>query len=211
MSVRNAILGLLAQRPRHGYLLRAEFEALAGGEGIWDVKPAQVYSTLARLAEAGLVRETRVAGGAGPDKRVYAITPAGRRELASWFEAGVETGRPRDEFFVKLMLAIGAAPGRPYRVIRAQRGRLYQELHDLTARRGAADPGRELARILLLDKTIMHVEADLRWLDMIEARLDEMQRQPLPRAAERPRGRPRGRRAEQRAHEEGADDVAHHG
>ena len=47
MSVRNAILGLLADHPRHGYELRAAFEALAGGEALWSVKPAQVYTTLA--------------------------------------------------------------------------------------------------------------------------------------------------------------------
>lgn len=31
MSVRFAVLGLLAQRPRHGYELHAAFEALVGG------------------------------------------------------------------------------------------------------------------------------------------------------------------------------------
>ena len=36
MSVRNAILGLLADHPRHGYELRAAFEALAGGEALWS-------------------------------------------------------------------------------------------------------------------------------------------------------------------------------
>ena len=55
MSVRNAILGLLADHPRHGYELRAAFEALAGGEALWSVKPAQVYTTLARLEELSLI------------------------------------------------------------------------------------------------------------------------------------------------------------
>jgi len=41
-----------------------------------------------------------------------------------------------------------------------------------------------------MDKAIMHLEADLRWLDMIEARLEEVQRQPIPRPELRPRGRP---------------------
>jgi DNA-binding PadR family transcriptional regulator len=207
VSVRNAILGLLAQRPRHGYLLRTAFEALVGGEGVWDVKPAQIYSTLARLEQAGLVRAARLGGGAGPEKRVYAITRAGRRELSGWYETGVEDDRQRDEFFVKLMLAIGAGQADPYRVIQGQRGRLYQELHDLTGRREAADPARELAQILLLDKKIMHVEADLRWLEMIEARLDEMRRQPPREPAPRPRGRPRKRPAPG----EGADDVTDRG
>jgi hypothetical protein len=37
----------------------------------------------------------------------------------------------------------------------------------------------------------MHVEADLRWLDMVEARLGEMGRQKTPLPPARPRGRPR--------------------
>lgn len=58
MSVRYAILGLLAQRPRHGYELRAAFEVVVGGDANWEVKPAQIYTTLERLEEAGLVERT---------------------------------------------------------------------------------------------------------------------------------------------------------
>jgi hypothetical protein len=36
----------------------------------------------------------------------------------------------------------------------------------------------------------MHLEADLLWLDMVETRLDDMQRQPYPRPESKPRGRP---------------------
>jgi hypothetical protein len=42
-----------------------------------------------------------------------------------------------------------------------------------------------------MDKAVMHLEADLRWLDMVEGRLDDMQKQPLPQPEIRPRGRPR--------------------
>jgi DNA-binding PadR family transcriptional regulator len=191
MSVRNAILGLLAQRPRHGYMLRAAFETLVGGEEIWDVKPAQIYTTLARLEESGLVRQEGTDQEGGPEKRIYSITPAGAQELASWYSRGVQEDRQRDEFFVKLMLSLQAEGADPAKVIQAQRGTLFQELHDLTERRNAADPATELATIFLLDKTLMHVEADLRWLDMVEARLDEMGRQKKSPPAVRPRGRPR--------------------
>jgi len=191
MSVRFAILGLLAQRPRHGYELRAAFEALVGGEENWDVKPAQIYTTLARLEESGLVEEEAVEQEGGPEKRIYAITPAGRAELDTWFTTGVESAHQRDEFFVKLMLSLAVDGANPRKVIRTQRARLYQELHDVTAQRQQANPETELAHILLLDKTVMHLEADLRWLDMVEARLDEVRRQPLPQPEVKPRGRPR--------------------
>lgn len=191
MSVRNAILGLLADHPRHGYELRTAFEALAGGEALWAVKPAQVYSTLARLEESGLVAQDGVEQDGGPEKRIYRLTDEGRTELSEWFANGVPAEHQRDEFFIKLMLSVANEFADPYRVIQAQRNRLYQELHDLTARRNRANPRRELAQIFLLDKSIMHLEADLRWLDLIEARLDDIQRQPLPQPQPRPRGRPK--------------------
>ena len=49
MSVRYALLGLLKQQPRYGYELRAAFIALAGGVEAWEVKPAQIYTTLNRM------------------------------------------------------------------------------------------------------------------------------------------------------------------
>ena len=194
MSVRNALLGLLAQRPRHGYELHAAFEAITGGvHGVqnWDVKPAQIYTTLTRLEESGLVGEEAIEQGGGPEKRVYAITPAGRETLAEWFASGVEAELARDEFFIKLMLSLATGAANPYRVIQSQRAALYQELHDATQQRNAADPHTELAQILLLDKVIMHLEADLRWLDIVEGRLDEIKRQPLPEPEAKPRGRPK--------------------
>ncbi len=191
MSVRNAILGLLADHPRHGYELRAAFEALAGGEALWSVKPAQVYTTLSRLEEGGLVAQEGVEQDGGPEKRIYSLTPEGRVELADWLGSGAPAEHHRDEFFIKLMLSLSTDVVTPYRVMQAQRNKLYQELHDLTARRNRANPRTELAQIFLLDKSIMHLEADLRWLDLIEARLDDIRRQPLPRPPVKPRGRPR--------------------
>jgi DNA-binding PadR family transcriptional regulator len=191
MSVRNAILGLLAQRPRHGYELHAAFEALVGGEDMWEVKPAQVYTTLSRLEEGGLVARQGVEQDSGPEKRIYSLTPEGRVELGQWLTSGIPSDHQRDEFFVKLMLSVSTEGADPHRVIQAQRSKLYQDLHTHTARRNRANPKTELAQIFLLDKIIMHLDADLRWLDMIEARLDDIRRQPMPEPHVKPRGRPK--------------------
>jgi DNA-binding PadR family transcriptional regulator len=191
VSVRNAVLGLLVQRPRHGYDLRAAFEAVMGGAENWDVKPAQIYSTVARLEKAGLIAEDRVDQDAGPEKRVYAITPAGRASLHEWFSTTVVREHERDEVFAKLMIGLASGAADPWHILGAQRTHLYRELHDITMRRTAADPKREMAKILLLDQAAMHLEADLRWLDMAEARLDDILRQPLPEPEVKVRGRPR--------------------
>jgi len=191
VTVRHAVLGLLAQRPRHGYELRAAFEAVAGGSENWDLKPAQVYTTLARMEKNGLVTEQSIEQDGGPEKRIYAITPEGEQELQAWFAESALPEHHRDEFYLKLMLALISGAANPYRLIHIQRNSLYRELHAITNQRTRADAGHELAKILLLDKAAMHLEADLRWLDMTEARLDEIKRQPLPEPETRPRGRPR--------------------
>ncbi|MFZ6028485.1 MAG: PadR family transcriptional regulator [Chloroflexota bacterium] len=192
MSVRHAILGLLIPKPRHGYELRAAFEAVVGGDANWDVKPAQIYTTLERLEEAGLVaRNSDLGEGSEPSRRVYAITAEGERVLQEWFASGVLPGHQRDEFFVKLMVGLVSGVVDPARLVQTQRAFLYQELHAATLLRDSYDPHSELAQILLIDKAIMHIEADLHWLDMADVRLEAIKRQPLPEPEVRPRGRPK--------------------
>jgi len=192
MSVRYAILGLLAQKPRHGYELRSAFEAVVGGDANWEVKPAQIYTTLERLEEADLVERTSDLGeGDEPSRRVYAVTGSGHAALKEWFAQGVTPDHQRDEFFVKLMTALVSGEGKLDRIIQTQRAHLFQELHAATSLRDSYNPRTEMAQILLLDKAVMHLEADLRWLDMAEMRLEEVKGQPLPEPEIRPRGRPK--------------------
>src|SRR4051812_9550639 len=103
--VQRALLALLSQQPRHGYELHDLFEAAVGG--YWPLNSGQIYSSLDRLARDGLVAEEGVERGAGPDKRIWALTDAGWTALANWFGSPVPRDyRLRDEFYLKLMLAI---------------------------------------------------------------------------------------------------------
>lgn len=192
MSIRHALLGLLAQKPRHGYELRAAFEAVVGGAEAWDVKPAQIYTTLDRLDEAGLVeRHSDLGEGSEPARRVYALTETGRATLHEWFACAVDAQHQRDEFFVKLMVALFSGEANPERIIQTQRSHLYKEMHAMTTLRDSYDVRTGMAQILLLDKAIMHLEADLRWMDITEMRLETIKGQPFPEPEIRPRGRPR--------------------
>jgi DNA-binding PadR family transcriptional regulator len=191
MTVKHGILGLLALQPRYGYELRAAFLAVVGGEQNWDLKPAQIYSTLARLEEAGLVKVQGRGKKGNPEKRVFSITALGRHELERWFGKNEPPEHQRDETYLKMVLSLATGLVDSRKIIFQERAMLYRELHQATARRSEVDPERELSLILLLDKTVMHLEADLRWLDMLEARLDEIKRQPVREPDLRPRGRPK--------------------
>src|ERR671934_1824686 len=82
MSIKYAILGLLADRPLHGYELKAAYETELVPST--QLNYGQVYTTLERLARDGLVAHEVVSQTERPDKKVYALTEAGRKELRAW-------------------------------------------------------------------------------------------------------------------------------
>ena len=87
MSLRHAVLGLLATDPSTGYELTQKFDASLGNA--WHASHSQIYPELARLQEAGMVE---VVGEGARRSKTYAVTDAGHQELRRWMLA---TGRPR--------------------------------------------------------------------------------------------------------------------
>lgn len=190
MSVKFTLLALLYQRPMHGYELGKHFSAVINAE--WDVKPGQIASTLGRLHEAGLVEYAVEESGDGPDRKVYSITDLGRRELEGWYlTPEVRDYRLDDTFYVKLVLSLLGGPVPPEQVLIAQRRELFQQLHQAAELLRKADARTQLPWVLLLEGAIMHLEADLRWIEMCEARMPDLKRYSPPPLPVRPRGRPR--------------------
>jgi DNA-binding PadR family transcriptional regulator len=73
--VRNSILVLLLEEPRHGYSIIQVIEERTGG--LWTPSPGSVYPTLAALEDEGLITASERDG-----KRVFSLTEEGR-ELAT--------------------------------------------------------------------------------------------------------------------------------
>ncbi|MBI5931900.1 MAG: PadR family transcriptional regulator [Chloroflexi bacterium] len=195
MSVKNTLLALLFQHPMHGYELSKQLPLVLNAE--WDVKPGQVASTLARLKEANLVDYDVEPNDDAPDRKVYALTPEGLEELTVWYLTPEVRGyRLGDTFYIKLVLSLIGGPVSPEQVLISQRRELYRQLHDVTELRRQADPITQLPWVLLLESAVMHLEADLRWIEMCEARLPDLKRYNPPEPEVKARGRPR-RRAEE--------------
>ncbi|QIK83930.1 PadR family transcriptional regulator [Sanguibacter sp. HDW7] len=179
MSVRHGLMALLAERPMHGYQLRQEFESRTGGT--WPLNVGQVYTTLQRLVRDGLVTPAPQ-GDAGADEAAaddagtveYQLTDAGRTEADAWWTTPVRRGAPaRDELAIKLALAV-TVPGVDVRaVVQLQRTETMRGLHDYTRLRSTTqvDGPAELAFSLVLDNLVFQAEAEMRWLDHVEARL----------------------------------------
>jgi DNA-binding PadR family transcriptional regulator len=162
--MRAPFLALLAAGPSHGYELRQTLEHEFG-----DLLPAlnagQIYTTLARLERDGLVVGEEVPGD-GRGKRVYALTDAGRAVLGEWIEQPVTGTRLKDEFFMKVVIVAAAGLAPPQALIDAQRREYLQSLRELNDLLAAN--GRSPAAELLLEGAVLHLKADLEWLELIE-------------------------------------------
>ncbi len=79
MSVAHAVMGVLARGERYGYELRRGLEEELGPE--WRLDFGQLYRALGTIAKKGWVSFRVEAGHAGPARKVYTLTAAGRREM----------------------------------------------------------------------------------------------------------------------------------
>lgn len=99
MSLRHVILAVLNQAPATGYDITREFDVVAGF--FWKASHQQIYRELATMADDGLVRFKAVAQEGKPDKKLYSITAAGRREFARWFAEPTQIPRASDPLMIK--------------------------------------------------------------------------------------------------------------
>lgn len=180
MSVKHSLLALLGEGPRYGAALRAEFEERTGGT--WPLNVGQVYTTLGRLERDGLVTREGATGQDADSATIrYAVTPAGRAEVARWWAEPVDrTTTPREELAIKLALAVTVTGVDVPHLVQVQRRATMQHLQELTRLKRTGQPGAgaqeapapaDLAWGLVLDNLIFTAEAELRWLDHVEARV----------------------------------------
>jgi PadR family transcriptional regulator AphA len=97
MSLKHALLGLLADRPASGYELTKQFELSLAN--VWSAKHSQIYPELQRMAAGGWV-EAGEEGARG--RREYAITPDGRAELRRWLTSERPDRSTRNEAMLRV-------------------------------------------------------------------------------------------------------------
>ena len=115
------VLAVLSQQPMHGFAV-AQLTLPQGELGrVWRVPKAVVYRSIARMVDAGLVVPASTEQGLGPQRTVYAVTPAGREAAQRWLHTPVEHVRDiRSRLLLKLAL-LDRAGGDPTDLLRGQR------------------------------------------------------------------------------------------
>lgn len=158
----------MADTPKHGYQLKQDFDDATGSA--WPLNVGQVYTTLQRLERDGLVEPTGTADADG--RRPFAIVADGRQELERWLTTPSAVPlADRDETTMRLLLALATAPALTAALMSDQRRATTETLQTLTAMK--AESNASVAWRLQLDRMIFLAEAELRWLDLADLRLNQ--------------------------------------
>jgi DNA-binding PadR family transcriptional regulator len=101
----SVVLAIVDEAPIHGFGVAALVSREGAIGRVWQIPKPVVYRALGRLDEAGLVAVGPEEPGRGPTRRPYAVTDAGRAQVAEWLALPVEHVRDvRSELLVKLAL-----------------------------------------------------------------------------------------------------------
>jgi len=164
--MQDAVLAMLAKEPSYGYDLGVRLRRALGPLGE-SLNPGQVYVTLARLEKAGLVACERADGQANrPDRKVYALTPAGQQRVTAWL-AEVSWPKPDlADFHLKLAAAAAGRLADPVELVDTHRREVLRRLRDAQRALLAETDGSTSG--LLLEGIALRLQADLRWLEACE-------------------------------------------
>jgi PadR family transcriptional regulator, regulatory protein AphA len=103
MSLDYAILGFLNYHPYTGYDLKKIFDTSV--HHFWSADQSQIYRTLARLTDAGMVRMEKQPQEDRPDRKVYHITEQGRAALLKWLAGPPPMEAPRSASLIQVFFA----------------------------------------------------------------------------------------------------------
>jgi len=99
MSLQHILLGLL-ETPASGYDIKQEFDKSLSF--FWSANLAQVYPTLKKLLNKGLVESWSESSDIGPDRVVYKRTTAGGKRLKSWLNEGPKVETEKRHYLAQL-------------------------------------------------------------------------------------------------------------
>ena len=159
-----AVLGLLKERPIHGYQLSRELGDSLGG--LWRVSYGSLYPTLRRLERDGAIESEAGGERSARRKKVYRITPKGERVFLELLQETPNDTQAEDaRFRMRLAFFRYLPPETRIRLLERRRQALQGRLSTLaesqrTGRGGDDDYGRAL-----IEHNRSVTESDITWVE----------------------------------------------
>ncbi|MEN0641963.1 PadR family transcriptional regulator [Alkalicoccobacillus gibsonii] len=166
MSVKFGILTLLSLKRHHGYELKIELDAILWAKG--KINPGQIYTTLDRLMRDELVSSPEIDD---QDRKLFTIEPKGEEELTSWLLEPVAYQSTKDDFFFKWSCARKVQFSQEKQMLTQQKTLIVKEVMELTKQKTDLLFSGEERKYLLVTGALLHLEADLNWLNQVMNKL----------------------------------------
>lgn len=172
------LLGLLHQKPMHGYELHKEISSREGIALIWAIKQSRLYALLDKLESQGMLASTLVPGEAHPMRKEFRLTEAGQQAFQAWIQSPVHHPREiRQDFLARLYFASQISPRSVTHLIQQQQAICREWLEGLKQRELQLREGQDYERIVY-DFRATQITGMLEWLSSLEIKLT--QKQPTP-------------------------------
>ncbi len=165
MSTRLVILGLLRERPLHGYEIKQIIEEHMGD---WtNIAFGSIYFALAKLAEEGHVEQVGISQeGRRPSRMIYQITQAGRQEFMRLLR---ETLRESERHYYAIDVGLAFMKALPQEEVKGYlQGRitaLEEIIQHISEHRNEQLAQLEVPRMAaaVFDHSLAHFQAELTW------------------------------------------------
>lgn len=164
LSVEFILLGVLIQKPMHGYELYKYLNTDGVLNQIWNIKQSLLYAMLDKLEEMGLIRAELLNTGTLPVKREFHIT--GKGESLFWEWVNTPVSHPRDmrvEFLAKVTFLQQLDRQKYGELLDAQKEMAVgwlDSLHQRMSEEESDIPGK-----MVMDYKQSQIEAMITWLD----------------------------------------------
>ncbi len=173
-----AVLGLVIEKPSHGYEIGQRFERRFGG--FLRVGRSSIYAALGTLLEAALIEKMAARSTTGVSRGAkagacYRATAAGARAYRAWLAERLRSDPQRVEMLGRMMLAGVHSVDAALDFIARYERECIREAQEL-ARPGAAtvsedDGVGDLVERLLIEERRRMIDAQLAWINYARAEL----------------------------------------
>lgn len=128
---RYAILGMLSIAPMSGYDIKQVVEQSIAH--FWTESYGRIYPVLRELEREKLARKKIERAPGKPDRQVYSLTAAGKRELSRWLGEPAGPDPKRNELLLKLFFSRHLEPEKRLAHVAAAKARRVELLEVLEA------------------------------------------------------------------------------
>lgn len=165
MSVRYGILTLLYYQQHHGYELKVQLDLLFGIKG--KVNPGQIYTTVDRLIRDQLVSSVEMDE---QERKVYKINEEGKSSLENWLLEPVPYYSTKESFQFKWSCARKIFFQKEKQMLDQHKVIVMKEVMELTKLKTEFLLNGNENNYLLITGILLHLEAELSWINKIENR-----------------------------------------